>query len=86
LHDPERIVLTTYASDVQARRAMQAGGRAYLLKESLDRELVDTIRAAHAGKRFISPEVSYTLAGHVADGMLTAKLGAHWPIRTSPRS
>ncbi|HEX4268461.1 MAG TPA: response regulator transcription factor [Steroidobacteraceae bacterium] len=66
------IVLTTYAGDAQARRAMQAGARAYMLKDSLDRELLETIRAVHAGKRFVSPEVSYQLAEHVADDMLTA--------------
>ena len=65
------IVLTTYAGDVQARRALQAGARAYLLKDSLNRELVDTIRAVHAGKRVVSPEVSSQLAEHVADDMLT---------------
>lgn len=65
------IVLTTYAGDVQARRAMQAGASAYLLKDSLDRELLDTIRAVHSGKRFVSPEVCYRLAEHVADDALT---------------
>jgi DNA-binding NarL/FixJ family response regulator len=70
--DARIIVLTTYAGDAQARRAMQAGARAYMLKDSLDRELLDTIRAVHAGKRFVSPEVSYQLAEHVADDMLTA--------------
>ena len=69
--DARIIVLTTYAGDVQARRAMQAGARAYLLKDSLDRELLDTIRAVHTGKRFVSPEISYQLAEHVAEDMLT---------------
>ncbi|MHB8812122.1 MAG: response regulator [Steroidobacteraceae bacterium] len=69
--DARIMVLTTYAGDVQARRAMQAGARAYLLKDSLERELLDTIRAVHAGKRFVSPEVSYQLAEHVADDLLT---------------
>jgi DNA-binding NarL/FixJ family response regulator len=69
--DARIIVLTTYAGDAQARRAMQAGARAYMLKDSLDRELLDTIRAVHAGKRFVSPEVSYQLAEHVADDLLT---------------
>src|SRR5678815_172807 len=49
--DARIIVLTTYAGDVQARRALQAGARAYLLKNSLHKELLDTIRAVHAGKR-----------------------------------
>lgn len=65
------IVLTTYAGDEQALRAMQAGARAYMLKDSLDRELLETIRAVHAGKKFVSPEVSYQLAEHVSDDRLT---------------
>lgn len=69
--DARVIVLTTYAGDVQALRAMQAGARAYTLKTSIDRELVDTIRAVHAGKKFVSPEVSYEIAEHVSDDPLT---------------
>src|SRR5579883_308032 len=65
------IVLTTYAGDVQAQRAMQAGARAYMLKDSLERALLDTIRAVHAGRKFVSPEVSFQLAEHVAQDMLT---------------
>lgn len=42
-----------------------------MLKDSLERALLDTIRAVHCGKRFVSPEVSYELAEHVADDMLT---------------
>ena len=49
--DARIIVLTTYTGDVQARRALQAGARAYLLKNSLHKELLDTIRAVHAGER-----------------------------------
>jgi DNA-binding NarL/FixJ family response regulator len=69
--DARIIVLTTYAGDVQALRAMQAGARAYTLKTTLDRELLDTIRAVHAGKKFVSPDVSYELAEHVSDDPLT---------------
>ena len=69
--DARIIVLTTYAGDVQALRAMQAGARAYMLKDSLDRELLETIRAVHAGKKFVSPDVSYKLAEHVTDDALT---------------
>jgi DNA-binding NarL/FixJ family response regulator len=65
------IVLTTYAGDVQALRAVKAGARAYLLKDTLHRELVETIRAVHAGRKSLSPEVSYKLAEHVADDLLT---------------
>jgi DNA-binding NarL/FixJ family response regulator len=69
--DARFVVLTTYAGDVQALRAIQAGARAYTLKTALDRELLDTIRAVHAGKKFVSPDVSYELAEHVSDDPLT---------------
>jgi DNA-binding NarL/FixJ family response regulator len=65
------IVLTTYAGDVQALRALKAGARAYLLKNALHKELLETIRAVHAGKKFISADVSYQLAEHATDGALT---------------
>ena len=65
------IVLTTYAGDVQALRALQAGARAYLLKDSLHKELLDTIRAVHAGKKSLSAEVSFQLAEHATDDALT---------------
>ena len=65
------IVLTTYAGDVQALRALKAGARAYLLKDSLHKELLTTIRAVHAGKKSLSPEVSFQLAEHATDDALT---------------
>ena len=65
------IVLTTYSGDVQAIRALKAGARAYLLKSSLRRELLDTIRAVHAGKKLLSAEVSVQLAEHAAQEALT---------------
>src|SRR6266853_6426567 len=65
------IVLTTYAGDVQALRAMKAGARGYLLKNLLYKELLDTIRAVHAGKKTLSPEVSFQLAEHARDDALT---------------
>ena len=69
--DARIIVLTTYAGDVQVQRALQAGARAYLLKNTLHKELLDTIRAVHAGKKTISPEVSFELAEHATDDALT---------------
>jgi DNA-binding NarL/FixJ family response regulator len=65
------IVLTTYAGDVQALRALKAGARAYLLKDSLHKELLATIRAVHAGKKSMSPEVSFQIAEHATDDSLT---------------
>jgi DNA-binding NarL/FixJ family response regulator len=65
------IVLTTYSGDVQAQRALKAGARAYLLKDALDKDLLDTIRAVHAGRKAISPEISFQLAEHATDDALT---------------
>jgi len=65
------IVLTTYAGDMQALRALKAGARAYLLKDSLHKELLATIRAVQAGKKSMSPEVSFQLAEHATDDALT---------------
>ena len=66
------IVLTTYTGDVQVLRAMKVGARAYLLKNLLDKELLETIRAVHAGKRTLSAEASFELAEHATDEALTA--------------
>ena len=65
------IVLTTYTGDVQVLRALKAGARAYLLKNLLHKELLETIRVVHAGKKTVSPEVSIQLAEHATDDALT---------------
>src|SRR6266851_813987 len=65
------IVLTTYAGDVQVLRALKAGARGYLLKNSLHKELLETIRSVHAGKRVLSTEASMQLAEHATDDALT---------------
>jgi DNA-binding NarL/FixJ family response regulator len=69
--DARIIVLTTYAGDVQVLRALKAGARAYLIKNLLYKELLETIRAVYAGKKTLSPEVSYELAEHSTDDSLT---------------
>ena len=65
------IVLTTYKGDAQVMRAIKGGACGYLLKNALHKELLDTIRAVHAGKRYISPEASYELAEHAGGDALT---------------
>src|SRR5258706_4964230 len=65
------IILTTYTGDVQVLRALKAGARAYLLKNMLHKELLDTIRAVQAGRKSLSAEVSYQLAEHATDDALT---------------
>ncbi len=69
--DARIVVLTTYAGDMQVQRALQAGARAYLLKNTLHKQLLDTIRAVHEGKKTISPEISFELAEHAIDDALT---------------
>jgi DNA-binding NarL/FixJ family response regulator len=65
------IVLTTYAGDTQILRALKAGAQAYLLKNTLHKELLETIRTVHAGKKTLSPEASYQVAEHATDDLLT---------------
>jgi DNA-binding NarL/FixJ family response regulator len=65
------IMLTTYSGDVQVMRSMQVGASAYLLKNLLDKELLGTIRAVHAGKKALAAEASYELAEHATDEALT---------------
>ncbi len=60
------IVLTTYKGDVQAVKALKAGAAGYLLKSSLRKDLLDAIRAVHAGRRHIPPEVAQEIAMHAA--------------------
>src|SRR5271166_567730 len=62
--DARIVVLTTYAGDVQVLRALKAGARAYLLKSLLRKELLETIRAVHAGQKRLPPEVASKLADH----------------------
>jgi DNA-binding NarL/FixJ family response regulator len=69
--DAKIILLTTYAGDTQILRALKAGAQAYLLKNTLHKELLETIRAVHTGKKTLSPEVSYQLAEHGTDDALT---------------
>jgi DNA-binding NarL/FixJ family response regulator len=67
------IVLTTYTGDVQVLRALKAGARAYLLKGLLRKELLETIRAVHAGQKRIPPEVAAQLAEYAAEDALTPR-------------
>jgi DNA-binding NarL/FixJ family response regulator len=75
------IVLTTYAGDAQVLRALKAGARGYLLKNSLHKELLETIRSVHAGNRALSTEASMQLAEHATDDALTpAEIRVLWMI------
>jgi len=67
------IVLTTYSGDAQVVAALRAGARGYILKGQVHRELLDAIRAVHAGQKRIPPEIAAELAQHVSDDELTER-------------
>jgi DNA-binding NarL/FixJ family response regulator len=71
--DARIIVLTSYAGDVQVSRALKAGARAYLLKGMLRKELLETIRAVHAGHKRLSTDVAAEIAEHAVDHVLTPR-------------
>jgi DNA-binding NarL/FixJ family response regulator len=71
--DARIIVLTTYSGDALIVRALKAGAQGYLLKGQLRKELLDTIRSVHSGRKRISPEVAVQVANHAADSLLTLR-------------
>jgi len=71
--DARIIVLTTHAGDFQVSRALKAGARGYLLKGMLRQELLETIRAVHAGQKRLSAEVAAEIAEHATDNVLTPR-------------
>ena len=71
--DARIIVLTTYVGDVQVVRALRAGARGYLLKGSVHTDLVETIRAVHAGHKRVPAEIAAELAEHTGDDELTSR-------------
>lgn len=67
------IVLTTYSGDTQVLRALKAGARGYILKGHVHKELLDAIRAVHAGQKRIPAEIAAQLADHATDDALTER-------------
>jgi two-component system NarL family response regulator len=67
------ILLTTYDTDEEIFRGLRAGASSYLLKDVDSTRLVETIRAVHAGRKEISPEIAAKLADHVASETLTPR-------------
>jgi two-component system, NarL family, response regulator len=70
---PKTIVLTSFETDEDIYRAVQAGARGYLLKNTQQQEIVDAIRAVHAGKRHIPPRIAARLADRMTRSNLTAR-------------
>jgi len=71
--DARIIVLTTYAGDALAQRALRAGAKAYVLKNHVRKDLLETIRVVHAGARRIHPEVAAEIAAHATDDELSQR-------------
>jgi DNA-binding NarL/FixJ family response regulator len=67
------IVLTTYQGDVQAARALRAGAVGYLVKSTLRKELLFTIRQVNEGRRHVPSDVARLIAEHVADDALSMR-------------
>lgn len=67
------VVLTAYRGDIQALKAFKAGAVGYLLKNMLRKELLDTIRIVHAGRRRIPDEIAKELGEHSLEDTLTER-------------
>jgi len=67
------VVLTTFRGDVQALRALKAGAAGYLLKSTLRKDLLETIRVVHQGGKRIPSDVSFEIATHAADDQLSER-------------
>jgi DNA-binding NarL/FixJ family response regulator len=65
------IMFTTSEGDVEVHRALEAGARGYLLKNTPAQDLIEVIRQVHAGKKRIPPEVAAQLAEHMGQENLT---------------
>jgi DNA-binding NarL/FixJ family response regulator len=67
------IMLTTYDGDEDIHRALDAGAQGYLLKDTLRKELIEVIRAVHAGQRRVPPSLAVKLAEHMPRMPLSAR-------------
>src|SRR6202051_5188454 len=67
------VVLTTYTGDAQVFRALKAGAQAYVMKNLVHKELLETIRAVYAGRKTMSPEVAAQIAAYAGDEALTSR-------------
>ena len=65
------IILTTYDTDEDIYRGLQAGAKGYLLKDTTSEDLANAIRTVNAGKRYVPPHVAMKLAQRVSTSELT---------------
>jgi DNA-binding NarL/FixJ family response regulator len=71
--DARIIMLTTFEGDIEIRRALEAGAVGYMLKTMPRRQLVETIRRVHAGRKHIPPEIAAHLAEHLGEESLSKR-------------
>ncbi len=67
------IVLTTFDTDADISRAIKAGAKGYMLKDSPREELLEGIRRVHAGETSIAPALVAKLAGWISNEALTGR-------------
>jgi DNA-binding NarL/FixJ family response regulator len=67
------VILTTYQSEEDVYRALQAGAQGYILKDAPASELIECIRAVGSGKTWIPPGVGERLARRVTQKQLTPR-------------
>lgn len=67
------IMLTMYKGHAQILRAVQAGAAGFLLKSTMRRDLLDTVRAVHMGQRCIPPEIAMELAQYIGQSPLSTR-------------
>jgi len=67
------IVLTSYETDEEIYRAVQAGAHGYLMKGTKQQEMLEAIRLVHANKRYFPPQIAARLAERMARSSLTPR-------------
>jgi DNA-binding NarL/FixJ family response regulator len=71
--DARIVVLTTYRGDAQVMSALKSGARGFMLKGMMRKELRETIRSVHVGRRVVPPEIALELAQHAGDDALSPR-------------
>jgi DNA-binding NarL/FixJ family response regulator len=68
------VILSMHSGAEHVFHALEAGARGYLLKDSAGREIVEAVRAVHAGRRYLSPKVAEIVAASVSEGRKVSPL------------
>jgi DNA-binding NarL/FixJ family response regulator len=69
--DARIIILTTFEKDVEIQRALKSGAQGYLLKSNPPKQMLETIRQVHRGKKSVSPDLATKLAEHLGEDSLS---------------